>query len=92
MLFTKLVLYHEFYFRITITFLHAEVMSDDHHLLHLSHVLMLSRMMSDYTVETINDGLNEINVEFHGPKESTTLTHASLSSSCVVILQLFRRI
>ncbi|KAJ1439032.1 Ubiquitin-conjugating enzyme E2 [Sesbania bispinosa] len=28
-------------------------------------------MMSDYTVETINDGLNEFNVEFHGPKEST---------------------
>lgn len=30
--------------------------------------------MSDYTVETINDGLNEFNVEFHGPKESTVLT------------------
>ena len=29
--------------------------------------------MSDYTVETINDGLNEFNVEFHGPKESTVL-------------------
>ncbi|GFZ12039.1 ubiquitin-conjugating enzyme 5 [Actinidia rufa] len=28
------------------------------------------RMMSDYTVEMINDGLNEFNVEFHGPKES----------------------
>ncbi|KAG4942828.1 hypothetical protein JHK85_047474 [Glycine max] len=27
-------------------------------------------MMSDYAVETINDGLNEFNVEFHGPKES----------------------
>ncbi|KAF7806107.1 ubiquitin-conjugating enzyme E2-23 kDa-like isoform X1 [Senna tora] len=27
-------------------------------------------MMSDYTVETINDGLSEFNVEFHGPKES----------------------
>lgn len=26
--------------------------------------------MSDYNVETINDGLNEFNVEFHGPKES----------------------
>ncbi|XP_040990755.1 ubiquitin-conjugating enzyme E2-23 kDa-like isoform X2 [Juglans microcarpa x Juglans regia] len=34
---------------------------------------MLSRMMSDYTVETINDGLNEFNVEFHGPKESIFL-------------------
>lgn len=30
--------------------------------------------MSDYNVETINDGLNEFNVEFHGPKESTFLT------------------
>lgn len=27
-------------------------------------------MMSDYAVETINDGLNEINVFFHGPKDS----------------------
>lgn len=31
---------------------------------------MLSRMMSDYNVEMINDGLSEFNVEFHGPKES----------------------
>lgn len=29
--------------------------------------------MSDYSVETINDGLNEFNVEFHGPKESSVL-------------------
>lgn len=27
-------------------------------------------MMSDYTVETIKDGLNELSVEFHGPKDS----------------------
>ncbi|KAD3641058.1 hypothetical protein E3N88_30281 [Mikania micrantha] len=27
-------------------------------------------MMSDYVVEPINDGINELNVEFHGPKES----------------------
>ncbi|KAF3437067.1 hypothetical protein FNV43_RR19820 [Rhamnella rubrinervis] len=33
-------------------------------------ILLLLRMMSDYSVETINDGLNEFNVEFHGPKES----------------------
>lgn len=26
--------------------------------------------MSDYSVETINDGLNEFNVEFNGPKDS----------------------
>lgn len=29
--------------------------------------------MSDYSVETINDGLAEFNVEFHGPKESTSI-------------------
>ncbi|XP_015573626.1 ubiquitin-conjugating enzyme E2-23 kDa isoform X2 [Ricinus communis] len=27
-------------------------------------------MMSDYTVEPINDGINEFNVKFHGPKRS----------------------
>ncbi|KAG4378735.1 hypothetical protein AAZX31_17G089100 [Glycine max] len=31
---------------------------------------VMKLMMSDYAVETINDGLNEFNVEFHGPKES----------------------
>ncbi|PSR96687.1 Ubiquitin-conjugating enzyme like [Actinidia chinensis var. chinensis] len=31
---------------------------------------VMKLMMSDYTVEMINDGLNEFNVEFHGPKES----------------------
>ncbi|KAF5730086.1 Ubiquitin-conjugating enzyme E2 5 isoform 1 [Tripterygium wilfordii] len=31
---------------------------------------VMKLMMSDYNVETINDGLNEFNVEFHGPKES----------------------
>ncbi|CAJ1943913.1 unnamed protein product [Sphenostylis stenocarpa] len=31
---------------------------------------VMKLMMSDYTVETINDGLSEFNVEFHGPKES----------------------
>lgn len=70
---TKLALYHEFCFMIAIAFSHAEVISDDF-LYGTSHVFMLSRMMSDYTVETINDGLNEFNVEFHGPKESTVLT------------------
>ncbi|KAE8721690.1 hypothetical protein F3Y22_tig00015426pilonHSYRG00161 [Hibiscus syriacus] len=29
---------------------------------------VMKLMMSDYNVETINDGLNEFNVEFHGPK------------------------
>ncbi|KAL0377457.1 UNVERIFIED_CONTAM: Ubiquitin-conjugating enzyme E2 5 [Sesamum radiatum] len=31
---------------------------------------VMKLMMSDYTVEPINDGINEFNVEFHGPKES----------------------
>nr|XP_029118584.1 ubiquitin-conjugating enzyme E2 5 isoform X4 [Elaeis guineensis] len=31
---------------------------------------VMKLMMSDYIVETINDGLSEFNVEFHGPKES----------------------
>ncbi|GMI71469.1 ubiquitin-conjugating enzyme 5 [Hibiscus trionum] len=31
---------------------------------------VMKLMMSDYNVETINDGLNEFNVKFHGPKES----------------------
>ncbi|KAI5683495.1 hypothetical protein M9H77_04723 [Catharanthus roseus] len=31
---------------------------------------VMKLMMSDYSVETINDGLNEFNVVFHGPKES----------------------
>lgn len=36
----------------------------------LKYCFLYCRMMSDYTVETINDGLTEFNVEFHGPKES----------------------
>ncbi|XP_050220838.1 ubiquitin-conjugating enzyme E2-23 kDa-like [Mercurialis annua] len=31
---------------------------------------VMKLMMSDYTVEPINDGISEFNVEFHGPKES----------------------
>lgn len=31
---------------------------------------VMKLMMSDYAVEPINDGLNEFNVEFHGPKGS----------------------
>ncbi|CAK9162822.1 unnamed protein product [Ilex paraguariensis] len=31
---------------------------------------VMKLMMSDYAVEPINDGINEFNVEFHGPKES----------------------
>lgn len=41
---------------------------------HITIFAMLTRMMSDYKVETINDGLNEFNVEFHGPKESIAFT------------------
>lgn len=31
---------------------------------------VMKLMMSDYSVETINDGLNEFNVMFHGPRDS----------------------
>ncbi|KAA8548071.1 hypothetical protein F0562_004668 [Nyssa sinensis] len=31
---------------------------------------VMKLMMNDYTVEPINDGISEFNVEFHGPKES----------------------
>ncbi|KAG6590315.1 Ubiquitin-conjugating enzyme E2 5, partial [Cucurbita argyrosperma subsp. sororia] len=31
---------------------------------------VMKLMMSDYNVEMINDGLNEFNVDFHGPKQS----------------------
>ncbi|CAL5321612.1 unnamed protein product [Camellia sinensis] len=30
----------------------------------------VERMMSDYAVEPISDGISEFNVEFHGPKEN----------------------
>ncbi|KAH9790569.1 UBC core domain-containing protein [Citrus sinensis] len=32
----------------------------------LSFVFILNRMMSDYSVEPINDGISELKVEFHG--------------------------
>ncbi|XP_020539448.1 ubiquitin-conjugating enzyme E2-23 kDa isoform X2 [Jatropha curcas] len=35
-----------------------------------SLVSSLCQMMNDYAVELINDRINEIHVEFHGPKES----------------------
>ena len=38
--------------------------------------LVWTRMMSDYKVEMINDGMQEFYVDFHGPKESKSfLTH-----------------
>jgi len=40
------------------------------------------RMMSDYKVEMINDGMQEFFVEFHGPKESKFLH----PFACVIIL------
>ena len=30
----------------------------------------MKSMMSDYKVETLNDGMHEFNVEFHGPQDS----------------------
>eukprot|EP00252_Welwitschia_mirabilis_P025559 TRINITY_DN8034_c0_g1_i1.p1 TRINITY_DN8034_c0_g1~~TRINITY_DN8034_c0_g1_i1.p1 ORF type:complete len:183 (-),score=40.57 TRINITY_DN8034_c0_g1_i1:101-649(-) len=31
---------------------------------------VMKLMMSDYKVETLNDGLSELHVEFHGPRDS----------------------
>ncbi|KAH9742092.1 UBC core domain-containing protein [Citrus sinensis] len=31
---------------------------------------VMKLMMSDYSVEPINDGISELKVEFHGPKDS----------------------
>ncbi|EFJ23672.1 ubiquitin-conjugating enzyme 5, E2 [Selaginella moellendorffii] len=31
---------------------------------------VMKLMMSDYKVEMVNDGMNEFNVEFHGPRDS----------------------
>ena len=38
--------------------------------------LMWTRMMSDYKVEMINDGMQEFYVEFNGPKESKFINAA----------------
>ena len=34
----------------------------------------MGRMMSDYKVEMVNDGMSEFYVEFHGPRDSTVLS------------------
>lgn len=56
----------------------VEAMSNLHFWLKIITMQLISyiyvfRMMSDYNVETINDGISEFNVEFHGPKESMFL-------------------
>lgn len=40
----------------------------------INMISFIVRMMSNYAVETINDGINEFNVEFHSPKESMLYT------------------
>jgi hypothetical protein len=37
-----------------------------------------SRMMSDYKVEMVNDGMSEFYVEFHGPRDSKLTRHTSV--------------
>jgi hypothetical protein len=36
--------------------------------------LVFTRMMSDYKVEMMNDGMQEFYVDFHGPCDSKSLT------------------
>lgn len=44
-----------------------------------SFLVVARRMMSDYKVEMMNDGMQEFFVDFHGPNESTSFTtHESL--------------
>jgi hypothetical protein len=45
-------------------------MLEDLHCLISLVILCVDRMMSDYKVEMVNDGMNEFYVEFHGPRES----------------------
>jgi hypothetical protein len=41
-------------------------------------LLVLTRMMSDYKVEMINDGMQEFYVDFHGPKDSKSSLPTSI--------------
>jgi hypothetical protein len=36
--------------------------------------MVFTRMMSDYKVEMINDGMQDFYVDFHGPRDSKSLT------------------
>lgn len=42
-------------------------------------------MMSDYKVEMVNDGMSEFYVEFHGPRDSTSLSFQFLCCLRVVV-------
>ncbi len=50
----------------------------------------VGRMMSDYKVEMVNDGMSEFYVEFHGPRESMWVHFLSLPlhacTMCVPLL------
>ncbi|RWW27548.1 hypothetical protein GW17_00008029 [Ensete ventricosum] len=49
----------------------------------------MRRMMSDYRVETVDDGTHEFFVDFHGPKESLVqfvwMLSTKLGAPCMVI-------
>ena len=57
----------------------ANCVSPDFFLCFYVFVAYLLRMMSDYKVETINDGLSEFNVMFNGPKDSMLSTSRSFA-------------
>lgn len=46
-------------------------------------------MISDYVVEPINKGINEFNVEFRGPKESTFRNYNALFSFAMRIVNAY---
>lgn len=57
-------------------------------LLMVLRIHVCCRMMSDYSVETINDGISEFNVEFHGPKESNVTESFIFQMDSLVIIGL----
>lgn len=51
--------------------------------------MWLDRMMSDYKVEMVNDGMSEFYVEFHGPRDSTFISFKSACSGEVDLILKF---
>lgn len=54
----------------------------------VQHTLILYRMMSDWKVELVNDSVNELYVEFQGPKDSEQYY---LPPRAIVIIDMYKR-
>lgn len=87
LLLTRSIMYRRIYLRRLTSFNFFELLID----LRVSLLNVWFRMMNDYKVEMIGDELNELHVEFHGPKESTISIWLSLLFCCssVNILSLY---